>query len=164
MAEASERKAKLREGLARDRQELLDAVAALTEGDMTRPAWPGSHWDVKDLVGHIAYAEGGMIPLVQGGVAGTVRQAPPDFDIDRWNDGRVRRARNQTVPELLERLATSREQLLALLDTLGDADLDRPVYHPTQRETNVEGIFRIIAGHERLHAHDLRVAVAATDE
>src|SRR5262245_19221572 len=125
MAETSERKAKLREGLARDRQILLDAVAALTEEDYARSCGHESDWTVKDLIGHIAYAEGSMIPLAQGGVAGEARKQPPDFDIDRWNESRVRRAREQSVPQLLERLATSREQLLALLDTLGDADLDR---------------------------------------
>jgi uncharacterized damage-inducible protein DinB len=160
MAEASERKAKLREGLARDRQFLLDAVGALSEEDLARSCGHESDWTVKDLIGHIAYAEGSMIPLAQGGAAGEAHKQPPDFDIDRWNDSRIRRAREQSVPQLLERLATSREQLLALLDTLGDADLDRPVYHPTQKDTTVEGIFRIIAGHERLHAEEMRAATA----
>jgi len=156
----SERKATLRAGLERDRQFLLDAVAALSEEDLARSCGHESDWTVKDLIGHIAYAEGSMIPLAQGGSAGEAHKQPPDFDIDRWNDSRIRRARAQTVPQLLERLAASREQLLALLDTLGDADLDRPVYHPTQQETTVEGIFRIIAGHERLHAEELRAATA----
>lgn len=160
MAAASERKATLREGLARNRQFFLEAVAALDEAGLSRSAGHASDWTVKDLIGHIAYAEGSMLPLAQGGVAGEARVQPADFDIDRWNDSRVRRAREQTVPQLLERLATSREQLLALLDTLGDADLDRPVYHPTQRETTVEGIFRIIAGHERQHAEEVRAAAS----
>ena len=161
MAEASERKAKLREELARDRRFLLDAVAALTEADLGRPAGHASDWTVKDLIGHIAYAEGSMIPLARGGAAGEAHAQPPDFDIDRWNDSRVRRAREQTVPQLLDRLASSREQLLALLDGLGDAELDRPVHHPTQRDTTVAGIFRIIAGHERLHAEELRAVAGA---
>ncbi len=158
MAEASGRKAELRERLDSDRRYFLAAVAALTEEDLARSVGHASDWTARDLVGHIAYAEGGMIPLVQvaqGDGAGTARRPPPDFDIDRWNDSRIRRARAQSVAELLERLATSREQLLGVLDTLGDADLDRPVYHPTQRDTTVEGVFRIIAGHERLHGEEL---------
>jgi hypothetical protein len=161
-AEASERKARLREGLARDRQYLLETVAALSAEDLARSAGHESDWTVKDLIGHIAYAEGSMIPLAQGGVAGEARKQPPDFDIDRWNESRVRRAREQSVEQLLERLSISREHLLALLDTLSDADLDRPVYHPTQKDTTVEGIFRIIAGHERLHADELRAAAGAS--
>lgn len=157
----SERKARLREELARDRQFFLDAVAGLTEQDLARSAGHASDWTVKDLIGHLAYAEGSMIPLAQGGAAGEARKQPPDFDIDRWNESRIRRAREQGVPQLLERLALSREQLLGLLDTLGDDDLDRPVYHPTQHNTTVEGIFRIIAGHERQHAEEIRAAVGA---
>jgi hypothetical protein len=159
----SERKANLREGLARDRQFLLDTVAALSEEDLALSCGHESDWTVKDLIGHISYAEGSMIPLAQGGAAGEAHKQPPDFDIDRWNDSRIRRARAQTVPQLLERLAASREQLLALLDTLGDADLDRPVYHPTQQDTTVEGIFHIIAWHERLHAGELRAATGAAN-
>ena len=154
--EASERKAKLREGLARDRQFLLDAVAALSEADLARSCGHASDWTAKDLIGHIVYAEGSMIPLAQGGASGAAHKQPPDFDIDRWNDSRVRRAREQSVAQLVERLAASREQLLALLDSLDDDALDRPVRHPTQGETTVAGLFRIIAGHERLHAEELR--------
>ena len=159
MAGASGRKAGLRERLERDRRYLLDTVAALTEEDLARSVGHASDWTAKDLVGHIAYAEGSMIPLVQvaqGDGATEGRRPPPDFDIDRWNDSRVRRARAQSVPQLLERLATSREQLLGVLDSLSDADLDRPVTHPTQGDTTVEGVFLIIAGHERLHAEELR--------
>ena len=162
MAEASERKAKLREGLERDRQFFLEAVAALSEEELGRSCGHASDWTAKDLIGHIAYAEGGMIPLAQGGATGGGAPKPPaDFDIDRWNEGRVRRAREQSVPQLLERLATSRDQLLALLDALDDAALDRPVYHPTQHDTTVAGIFEIIAGHERLHGEELRAVAAA---
>ena len=160
----SERKAKLREDLARDRQFFLDAVATLSEEDLARSAGHASDWTVKDLIGHLSYAEGSMIPLAQGGAAGESRKQPPDFDIDRWNESRIRRAREQSVPQLLERLAASREQLLALLDSLSEADLDRPVYHPTQQDTTVEGIFRIIAGHERIHAREVRAAVGAATE
>src|SRR5437868_3350362 len=66
----SDRKANLRAGLERDRQFLLDAVSALSEEDLTRSCGHESDWTVKDLIGHIAYAEGGMIPLIQGGAAG----------------------------------------------------------------------------------------------
>ncbi len=162
MAEASGRKARLRERLDNDRRFFLEAVAALTEEDLARSVGHASDWTARDLVGHIAYAEGGMAPLVQvaqGDGATEARRPPPEFDIDRWNDSRIRRARAQSLDQLLERLATSREHLLGVLDALSEADLDRPVQHPTQGDTTVEGVFLIIAGHERLHGEELRAVV-----
>ena len=158
----SDRKAVLRDELSRDRRFFLDAVAALGEADLPRSVGHASDWTIKDLIGHIAYAEAGMIPLARVGAGDPAPQLPDDFDIDRWNESRVRRARREGVPQLLERLATSREQLLALLDTLDDDALDRPVTHPTQGATTVAGIFRIIGGHERLHGEELRAAARAT--
>lgn len=166
MAEtASERQARVRERLDRSRSALLEAVAALDETDLARPIAPESEWTAKDLVGHLAYAEAGMLPLIRGALPGAARDraappTPPDFDIDRWNASRVRRAAEQSVPQLLDRLAASRREALALLDGLTDADLDRPVVHPVAGETTVEGVFRIIAFHERGHTQELRAVQA----
>lgn len=153
-----DRKAELRDGLARERRYFLDAVAALGEEGLARSAGDASDWTCKDLIGHVAFAEGGMIPLARVGAGDPAPQLPEGFDIDRWNESRLRRARREEVPQLLERLAASREQLLAVLDTLGDADFDRPVSHPTQGATTVAGIFQIIAWHEHLHAEELWAA------
>ena len=97
-----------------------------------------------------------MLPMIQRPLAGQAHQIPSDFDLDRWNDSRVRRAKEQPVPALLDRLAESRRELLALLDGMGDADLDRPTSHPRMPNTTVEGVLRIIAIHERDHARELR--------
>lgn len=157
MAETDgERKAQLRERLAAARTAFLEAAGALTEEGLARSVGHASDWTAKDLIGHVAYAEAGMLPIVQGALAGESRRTPPDFDIDRWNESRVRRAREQSVPELLARLEESRRDALAALDRLAAADLDRPVHHPVVGDTTVEGIFKVIAFHERSHARELR--------
>lgn len=156
--EAPDRKAAIRADLAGARQVFLDAVTTLRPADYGRSAGHESDWTVKDLLGHVAYAEGSMLPLIEAPLKGQARHVPPDFDLARWNEGRVRRAREQTVEELLARLEESRTRALALLDGLSDADLDRPTSHPIAPETDVAGIFRIIARHEREHAAELRAA------
>lgn len=150
------RKARLRERLAESRATFVAAARALSAEELGRTVGHDSHWTAKDLLGHVAYAEAGMLPMIAGPPQGRAPEVAPDFDIDRWNEGRVRRAREQTVAQLLARLEESRGQALALLDGLTDADLDRPVTHPVAGDTTVEGIFRIIAHHERTHAKDLR--------
>jgi hypothetical protein len=156
--EQSDRKGPLRERLASGREMFLAEVAALGEDELARPVWSDGHghWTTQELIGHVAYAEAGMLPLITNTLAGNPPQPNPDFDLNRYNEGRVRRAKEQTVPELLARLAASRQETLTLLDSVTDADLDRPSYHPALKETTVEGIFKVIAFHERTHAKDMR--------
>jgi hypothetical protein len=159
MAEGQgDRKAHLRDRLARGREELLAAVAALGEEELAQPVWSDGHghWTARELIGHVSYAEAGMLPLIEATLADNPPRPNPDFDLARYNEGRVRRAKGQTIPELLARLETSRRETLALLDRIADADLDLASYHPSLKETNVEGIFRVIAFHEWTHAKDLR--------
>ena len=157
-SEQSDRKGQLRERLESGRQLFLAEVAALGDAELARPVWSDGHghWTAQELIGHVAYAEAGMLPLITNTLAGNPPQPNPDFDLNRYNEGRVRRAKEQTIPELLARLDTSRQETLALLDSIAEADLDRPSYHPALKETNVEGIFKIIAFHERTHAKDMR--------
>ena len=152
------RKARLRERLAASRETFLAAARALTAEELDRPVGHESHWTARDLIGHVAYAEAGMLPMIASAMEGQPPRYTPDFDIDRWNEGRVRRAREQSVEQLLARLEESRGQALALLDRLADADLDRPTTHPVAGDTTIEGIFKIIAYHERSHAKDLRAS------
>ena len=160
--EGIERKVALREHLAQSRRAFLAAVAALDEAALGRSVGHASDWTAKDLIGHVAYAEASMLPMIQGALAGASAGPNPDFDLDRWNEGRVRRARGQSVTDLLARLDDSRAQCLALLDSLADADLDRPTYHPSLKETTVAGVFGVIGDHEAGHAGELRAIAGAT--
>ena len=149
------RKARLRERLAKSRAAFLETVGTLSEEDLASSCGHDSDWTVKDLIGHVAWAEAGMTAMARAAAAGTPSISPPDFDIDRFNAGRVRRAREESLPQLLARMEGSRRETLALLDALGDGELDRPAAHPVAGETTVEGIFKIIAYHERLHGEEL---------
>ena len=161
MTTDEERREGLRSRLAQGRETFLGVVSAFDEEALARPVWAeGGTWSARELIGHVAYAEAGMRPLIAGGIAGTAPIPPADFDIDRYNEGNLRRARAQTISELLAHLDESREETLRLLAPLTAHELDLPVVHPVAGPTTVEGIFRIIAYHERLHAKDLRAARA----
>lgn len=160
MVTDEKRREGLRARLAHGRETFLEVVTALDEAALDRPVWAeGGTWTARELIGHVAYAEAGMQPLIAGGVAGRAPVPPVDFDIDRYNEGNLRRARAQTIPELLTRLDASRQETLRLLAPLTASELDLPVRHPVAGPTTVEGVFRIIAYHERLHAKDLRASL-----
>lgn len=156
-ADGGDRKGRLAERLTSGRETFLAAVALLDEAMLTRPVWTdGGHWNARELIAHVAYAEESMRSLIVAALADNPPRPNPDFDVDRFNEGRIRRAQDATVPDLLGRLTQAREETLRLLARIADNDLDRPSYHPIIKETTVEGIFRVIGFHERMHAKDLR--------
>lgn len=158
MTAQNERKQRLVERLALGRESFLAAVAALDEQELAAPVWTeGGHWNARELIAHVAYAESGMLMLIVATIDGRPPQPDPTFDIDRYNEGRIRRAKDQTVPELLTQMETARQETLQRLDQATEAELDLPAYHPVVQGTTVEGIFRVIGFHERMHAKDLRI-------
>lgn len=152
-----ERQEGIRSRLAHGRETFLAAVATFDDEALGWRVWSdGGAWTARELIGHVAYAEAGMQPLITAALAGATPAPDPAFDIDRYNEGKLRHARQQTLAALLARLDDSRRATLALLAPLTVTDLDRPAFHPVAGATTIEGIFRIIAYHERLHAKDLR--------
>lgn len=156
-ASVDKRKEGIRARLTHGRETFLAAMATLDDEALGWRVWSeGGAWTARELIGHVAYAEAGMQPLITAALVGTPPESNPAFDIDRYNEGHLRHARQQTLAALLVRLDTSRRETLALLAPLDERALDRPAFHPVAGATTVEGIFRIIAYHERLHAKDLR--------
>lgn len=153
----ADRKGRIVERLTSGQEALLAAVALLDDDALQRPVWTdGGHWTARQLIAHVVYAEDSMRSLIAATLAGTAPQPNPDFDIDRFNEGRLRRAEGAALADLLDHLAESREATLDLLNQVSDDDLDRPAYHPVVKETTVEGIFRVIGFHARMHAKELR--------
>lgn len=150
------RKAALREHLATTRAALLAAISSLTEAELVAAAWSeGGQWTARDLIGHVGFAEGGMLTLIKRAVAGEPATPNPGFDLERFNAGRVRRAAALSISEIVDLLAQSRAETLALLESSTAADLDCAVHHPAYGPTTVAGVMTIIGEHEARHAEDL---------
>lgn len=151
-----ERKARLRSKLDSARRELLDIVQQVQPADEARST-ENPAWTVHDIVVHLAVAEVGLQGTVKRFLAGTA--LPTEFDLNVWNVRMVKRAQGRTMEDLLAGLQTSRAQTLALIDSLSAAELDVEGVHPAGIPTNVEGVFKIMAYHERLHAAEIARAM-----
>jgi hypothetical protein len=153
------RKKTIREDLAAARRELLELYGRLSAAQLETIVYTdGGEWRVADLLRHLMSAERDMGRLIdnirQGGEG-----ASADFDLNRWNASRVARSRNKSVPELLAEMADNRLELLELLATTTDEELDRRGRHGSLRILSVEEIFALIADHERRHLRDIQRAV-----
>ncbi len=82
------------------------------------------------------------------------------FDLDAFNADDVAARRGASLAGLLTELASNRRETLALLEVIAPADWERGGYHPGGFDTTVEGVFRIIAIHEKRHAKEIRAALS----
>lgn len=146
--------------LAASRAATLELAAMLTDEDWDRPAYgEGSDWRVIDMLRHVADSERGMTALivqVQNGGEGV----PADFDLDRWNRRAVAKLAEKPPAELLEDMAANRTNLLAVINSLDEADWDKRGRHASLRILSIEEVCHLIADHEQLHAQMIKEAVA----
>lgn len=149
---------KLRQRLDESRRELLASAAHLGPAGLAAPtANPG--WAVHDVLAHLAGAERGHQQVIRALLAG---HAPhlTGFDLDAFNAADVAARQGASLAELLGELASNRNDTLALLETVGPDEWQRGGYHPGGFDTTIEGVFRIIAIHEKRHTKEIRAALA----
>lgn len=146
----------LRQKLDSSRAYLL-SVAARIGPNTVLASTENPLWNVHDLLAHLAGAERGLQVTIQRFLQGEA--LPVDFSLDRWNQRQVEKRQEQTVEELLDSLAASRQDTLALLGSLTEEQLAVPGTHPAGIDTTVAGIFRIMAWHERDHGREIARAL-----
>lgn len=152
-----ERKTKLSDRLVQSRQELLAILSDLAADELARrPVNDG--WSVLDVVAHLASAERGHQQVIAGLLDGQDTRRP-GFDLDAFNEAEVGARRGVSPDALLSELAVSRADTIALLGRVEPGDWERTGYHPGGFDTTVEGVFRVIAIHERRHAKEIRAAL-----
>ncbi|MBK7177345.1 MAG: DinB family protein [Chloroflexi bacterium] len=153
------RQTALREQLEKSRRELLQVLTGLSEAEWETAVYTeGTTWQVIDLLRHLTDAENGMITLmarIRDGSDGV----PEDFDLDRWNASRIKKIQAKTTIELFTDMAQNRANLLAFMDSLGEADWAKKGRHGSGRIMSLQEICQIIADHEQMHTHDIRLAL-----
>jgi DinB superfamily len=157
----SERKYAIREYVVAQNAASMQVLEALREGDFARPVYSAeaaAPWTVRDVLAHLADSERGQLGQVQRLAAGG-QTVPPDFDLDRWNRRIVEKRARHLPADLLADIRAAFEGLLALLDNLDEADLDKAGHHPRGDELSVEGYFRRIASHRAEHAAEVQAAL-----
>ena len=154
----SDRRTDIKENLAAERQALLGFIENLSDDDWTRPTI-NDPWTVRDVLAHLVGSEVSQHGLIQMWLDGNTTMNP-EFDIDRWNVGQLRRRQGRSVPQLLDDLAVTRQETLKLLDGLSEEELDIIGEHPfSGAGTSIEQVIRGLYHHERLHLGDIRLAL-----
>ena len=152
----SNRKERLRAELT-DSRAYLVSVAEQIGAEQILNSTENPAWNVHDLLAHLAGAERGLQATVKRFLAGEA--LPEGFSLDYWNQRQVEKLQARSVFELLDSLAASRVETLALLDSLTDEQMAVRGMHPAGFESSVGGIFRVLAMHERGHGQEIALAL-----
>jgi uncharacterized protein (TIGR03083 family) len=153
-----DRKDAIRQDLVEAQRALLDALDGVGPDDWLRSS-PNEGWTVRDLLTHLTTAESGFVPTLRRMAAGE-GGVPADFDPNRWNAGQLRRRGDSTPEQLRTQLEAAHQDMLMLLNSLGDAALDNRGQLSSGQEGSTEDNFRLVAVHKRTHTDDIRAAFA----
>ena len=117
------------DSLADERARLARFARSLTEEELSR-AVPGSSWQVKDFIAHVATLDaaylGWFIALAGDSDPGNHRGSP-GFDVDHFNESAVAERRGRSVDDILDEAVTLRTRLITVVERFSDGQLDATI-------------------------------------
>ena len=115
-------------------------------------------WTAKEILAHLAGRARGY-EMMRNLAAGT----PPagGLDVNHWNQERVTERINNSRDDLLAEFRTTHEGLIAFIETLDDATLDREIRLGSQPAPLGEVIRRAGGQHSVNHAREVEEALKA---
>ena len=150
----SKRIEKIKADLASSRQHLEHILDSVGDRWDTQVYSDGAGWTVKQLAIHLSDADRGTNGQIMGIAAGR-EVIPADFDLNRYNKRSVEKRAEMSIDDVRKSLNSTRAELLAWLDTIDDADLDKKGRHASLQILSVTEILGVMAAHERSHANDI---------
>lgn len=115
----------------------------------------GAAWNLKDLLTHIVEAENSILRLIVG-LLETGRGVPEDFDLDRYNERKVREAGDKSPDKLIELFCVRRAQTIETVSQLNTEDLLIEGKHPFLGYATVGEMLKLMYLHVQLHIRDIR--------
>jgi hypothetical protein len=113
------------------------------------------NWTMHDLLAHFVSAESGrqklIIDISSGG-----NGAPPDFEIDRFNQQEVDRLSSKSDTNLLSLFSLERMHLVEIVAAMKLEDLDRIGNDPFLGEVPLREIIKLTYRHLQIHLRDAR--------
>lgn len=154
------RKDAMRQTILADHAACMAILGRFTpeQWEQPAPSEADAPWKARDVLAHIAVSEGGQLGQLQRCVKGEVT-VPDDFDLRRFNRRSVQKQADRSVADMLKEIETVHLQVLAALDAVAEADLDKKGRHARGDILTVEGFFIRITEHRRQHAEEIWKAI-----
>jgi hypothetical protein len=115
----------------------------------------GAAWTILEMFTHVVESERDLRRLMEDIAAGG-EGVPEDFELQRFNESRVKKVENPEPKKLIEAFSERRDKTIAFVSELADEDLDKRGRHPTMGTTSVEEVGKMIYLHVQMHIRDAR--------
>lgn len=136
------------------RQALFEAIAGLSDAELTGPKVEGV-WTIKDLLGHIsAWEQKLLVPLASFAIGGTFK-AEVVYNHDAWNLNQSTRRSSWTCAEIIKEIETTRQEVLDLLNKLSANQWGQSILTPWGEENTIAEMISGLAWHEEEHTKSI---------
>ncbi|HLF87322.1 MAG TPA: DinB family protein [Anaerolineales bacterium] len=115
----------------------------------------GEHWNIHQILTHITQAEDSVSRLVAHVVSGR-GGVPVDFDLDGYNQRKVKEMQEDSPENLIALFAERRARTVSFTAKLKDTDLQKTGRHPFLGIAPVEDMLKLMYRHTQLHQRDIR--------
>lgn len=129
----------------------FSAFVAQLDGAQWNRAVGEEQYSARQTAAHLAGAVTSMTRMAQNWVSGGENKVRPDFDLNLFNARQQEKRAQRSNAELVREWADAQRDLIAFMETLGAADLEKRGEHPTAREIAVRDLFLLITTHEANH-------------
>lgn len=140
--------------------ETVRLYTTLTPEQLQMPVYSEEvNWTVRQVLAHLVTIEKTMHWLFQSMLDGGPG-SPENFDVARFNRTQPQKLDHLSLPELVQRFKAVREETIAIVTKMADADFDREGRHVFLGPDRLERFIRWAYEHARLHEEDVRQALA----
>jgi hypothetical protein len=156
------RKPEIMKALSSAADETVQLFVKLTPEQLETPVYSEEvQWTVRQVLAHLVTIEKTMHWLFRNMMDGGPG-SPDDFDVARFNRTQPQKLDHLSLQQLLQRFRTVREETIAIVAEMADADFDREGWHVFLGRDRLERFIRWAYEHARLHENDVRKALAAS--
>ncbi len=143
--------------LTRSRAGLLAVLERLNEQLLDVPADDG--WTIRQTLTHLVASEDDHRRVIEVFIRGDHHLLPQDFEINAHNAARLNETGHLALDDLRGALVEQRERTIALFTSLSEEQLAITGPHPALGDISAEGIFKVIALHEKMHTRAIAAAL-----
>jgi len=122
----------------------------------------GDSWTIHQILAHFVAAESGITRLIVHILDGG-EGVPEDFDLDGYNERKVKELENLDSDELLTKFLEIREDTIDLVSQIGEDNLSRKGRHPWLGRATVGDIVKLMYRHNQIHRREIRKTLQVID-
>lgn len=115
----------------------------------------GAEWTVREVCLHIVEVEGSVMRLIENVLSGG-EGVPKDFDLDRYNESKVKKIGHLSREEIVEKFSDLRAETIRKIEELKQEDFDMVGRHAFLGKSTVKEMFRMMNVNINLHIRDIK--------